>query len=243
MAQSQKHLLTQSATNPAMSARAKYEQGVLPTLLEVRVGSPGQIKGITLQSQSLKNFAETAKGSIKEIGSTHWRVMDDHTLTEAAKLVRSATNAEQKIKLARQQFGRLAEGALDQITRLQKELKSTTKPPASVGDALVDGELRALIRAEKDASKQLAMVRSDPAMLGAAARAPAALSGLAADVHANIQTEHMKASDPETYEIYEDLQAAFNCADQALRAIEGQATALIDFDTARELGARQVINI
>lgn len=241
MATSAKHLL--QSPNPVIAARQKYDQGVLPTLLEIKVGAPSQIKGITLPAQSLKNFAETAKGTIREIGSTHWRVMDDHTLTEGAKLVRSATHAEQKIKLAREQFARIADNAADKIKGLEKELKTTLKPPTSAGEAMIDAELRALIRAESDVSKQLAMVRTDPAFRAATARAPAALSGLKSDIHDSIQAEHMKATDPETFEIYEDLQAAFNSANQALKAIEDQAKELIDFDTARELGSKQVINI
>lgn len=240
MAQSQKHLLNQSAPNPVMTARAKYEHGILPTMLEVRVGTPGRIKGLTLQSQSLKTFAESAKGAIKEIGGAHWRIHDDATLNEAAKLVRSAAHAETKIKLARQQFGRLADGAAERINALQKELRSALKPPASMGEALIDSELRAMIRAEPDASKQMAMIRTDPAMRAAAARAPAISSGLNAEVHASIQDDYMKATDPETYEIFEDLKVAFNSANQALKAIEDQATELIDFQTARELDGKRV---
>lgn len=241
MATSAKHLLQNP--NPVIAARQKYEQGVLPTLLEMKVGTPSQIKGITLPAQSLKNYAETAKSAIKSIGDTHWRVMEDHTLTEGAKLVRSATHAEQKIKLAREQFARIADNAADKIKSLEKELKTTLKPPTSAGEAMIDAELRALIRAEQDVSKQLAMVRSDPAMRAAAARAPSALSGLKSEIHDSIQLEHMQASDPETFEIYEDLQSAFKSASTALKAIEDQAKELIDFDTARELGSKQVINL
>lgn len=242
MATSQKHLLQPTvARNPVLAARQKYDQGTLPTLLEIRAGSPGMLKAISAEAAALKSFAERAKNTITSIGSVHFRAMDDISLTEGARLLRSAEHAETRIKDARKEFGRVAEKAIDRLKSMNNELKTAVRPPSNVGEALIDSELRALIRAEPDAAKQLSMIRTNPDMRAAAARAPAVSSGLHAGVHASIQDEQMQAVLPELHEEFTDLKAAFETANTAISAIEKQAAELIDFQTAQELAGRKFV--
>lgn len=233
----QEHLLND--TNPMRQAREKFERSTLPTMLELKAGLPGQIAGITADAQSLKSYAESMKATIKSIGETHFRVFGDHTLTDAAKLVRSAGHAESRLKASKERFWQLAEQAEDTAQRLKAELQGALRPPTTAGEAQIDSELRAWAK-QQDAVKLAALVRNDPALRAAIARAPAVLSGVSAEVYQAAQQEHMRATYPDTFEKFEDLKAAIQSANTALTSAEQLAGELIDFQTAKELDSRKV---
>ncbi|MCC7414281.1 MAG: hypothetical protein IT495_21890, partial [Gammaproteobacteria bacterium] len=131
-----------------MKARTDFERQTLPTLLELRVGNPAEVRGLTAEAISLKAFCETAKATIKAIGEVHFRVHDDPTLNDASKLVRSAGHARQKIKDARQTFGERMDAALPRFGRLSGAVRSHLAPPANAGEAGVDAELRTWLRTQ-----------------------------------------------------------------------------------------------
>ncbi|MDO8908999.1 MAG: hypothetical protein Q7W55_10950 [Pseudohongiella sp.] len=228
-----------NGSNPLRKAKDDFELSITPTKLEAKAGFPSMIEGLTTEAQSLKRFAESTKDLMKTIGDTHFRVHADLTLTDGAKLVRSANHAEGKIKAARDEFMRMADQTGETLTRLSAEMKTAINPPTSMGEALVEQELRAWAKQQEVGTLAL-RAREDPALLAAIARAPAVLSGIDPQTHATLQAEQMKALFPDVYARAQDLKQAFDTANQALGSVESVAKGLIDFDTARELDSRKV---
>lgn len=226
------------ASNRLAEQRQKFDLRMVPTILEMRVGSPESIEGLSQEARQLKLAAARAKETIRSIGDAHFRIFDDPNLNDAQRLVRSAGYATAGIKRAREETGRLLDAGADLYRKLEEQAQRILTPTTSPGQAAVDAELRAWLRSQPTADVP-GLVRKDMQLLAAAARAPAILSGLAADVHKTIQSDYVRSVDPDLAAQREDLAAAIEAGMKSLDAIEGSAKTLIDFETAAQYEGRR----
>src|SRR5690606_21943783 len=108
------------------------------------------------------------------------------------------------------------------------------KPPASVGEAQVDAEVRAMLRAEKDPQKAAALAMVHPR---AVATAPAEVAGLKPDgatYRAAVQA-HLRAAIPDVMAEADEVSAAMDQFVRADRAVVDLSKSIIDFDLAANL--------
>jgi len=205
-----------------------------PNTTDVRYGWASQVEGRTNVARNLKAFSSVAATAAQEIGSNFFRIQEDRTLNDAQQLTRAAKLATTRIKSVKAEFEARMAPAVQEAGRLKRSLDSKLAAPDRSGDALIDGELRQLLRNMKSADR-LQAVRTDPALRAAAARAPAALSGLAGDVHKSIRDEYLQEVAPDEFADYTDLMQAVNAAATAAGQLQEDAASLIDFKTAEAL--------
>lgn len=223
---------------PTRKQRDDFDIRTGPTLLEMMVGLPREVQGLTEEARNLKAFAETAKGTIRQIGERHFSVMGDPSLTDGARLIRSANHAKTLIQRARSDFGERMRRAEVLHEQLKAKIDAAMKPPAGAGDAAVDSDLRAWARGMPSA-ELIENVRGDLRVMAAIVRAPSVLSGVSDELHQKFQHEYAHAVLPNEAAQYDDLRQAITTALTAVKAIETEAGALIDFDTAASLEGRQ----
>lgn len=235
------------------TARDRFEGRQAPTLKQARyLGVPedydgnGQAirkaKGLTDRSANLLRIAQNAMGQASVIGTNILRVWDDPNLMETAKVTRTASLAKSAIDNITREYNPLVESAFEDLKSLRRAVAKTWEPPASAGQAAIDSELRGLLRGMKD-GERLAAVRSDPALMAAAARAPGVLSGLTDDFHKTIRHEYASRIDSEAVAKADDLEAAILTAEGALQALAEDMRGLTDFETAENLKAKSSADI
>lgn len=225
-------------TQGMAAQRHKFDSRMTPTLLELRLGSPESIEGLTPEALGLKSVATRAKQTLRSLGETHFRVFDDPTLNDSQRLVRSAGHARALIKRSREEAADLLKAGATRHRQMEEQAQRILAPTASPGQAAIDTELRAWLRT-RPAGDIPGLVRKDPQLLAAAARAPAVLSGLAPDVHKTIQGDYLRSVDPDLAAQRDDLAAGVNAALKALDTIENTAKELIDFETAEKIEGRR----
>lgn len=205
-----------------------------PSTVDVRYGWASQIEGRTNAARNLKSFTSLASQAARDIGANHFRIAEDRSLTDTQQLMRSGKLATTRIKSVRAEFEARMAPAAQEAARLKRSLDAKLTAPDRSGDALIDGELRQLLRS-MNGDARLQAVRSDPALRAAAARAPAALSGLAADVHKAIRDHFLREVAPDEFADYSDLLQAVDSAAKAAQQLENDAASLIDFQTVEAL--------
>lgn len=220
----------------------RWEQGLVPTLLEMKVGSPQSFEGITPEARQLKGFAMGLKNTINDVGTVFFRAYADGTMNDSSKLDRSATFANKKIEDARKQFATLVSNTTPTIDRLNESFRLALKPPTTAGEASIDSELRAWVKG-LDPAKVAGELRANPAALAAVARAPSVLSGLNKDLHAELTKEHLAVVMPSEFNQHEELVSLIRGANQALSTLEEESKKLIDFESASKIGARKFVEL
>lgn len=221
--------------NMLRQQRDAFDLRMTPTLLEKKVGSPGYVEGRTLFAQQAKSFAEGMKGVLRTTADTHWRVQGDMTLTDAARLVRSANVWKKELEQRQQGFNRLRSDAEELFGRLRKRREAAVEPPSHAGKAAIDAELRAHYRTLPIA-KQIE-AQKNPVMRAALARAPAEVTGLPEETHAQLQHDHWSAVEPNEAADYGDALIAFDAAVAAMEFLDETAKELVDFKTAAKFEA------
>ena len=206
-----------------------FSSRILPTHRKIAFGMTEQVRGLTPEAVTLKVYADRANQAWGDIYATHERRMADLTMTEFGRLKSSAEFARGKLNEADRNIASALENAEASLGVLRSRLDSALRP-ADPAQAILDGELRAHLRT-LPADKVLGVVRADPAMRKAAASAPAALSGLAAEAHESIRSEHLRAVMPEESDQYQDLLEAVNAAGTAIQSLSTYSRELIDFDS------------
>lgn len=195
------------------------------------------VKGLTNRSASLQRICENAMAQFTFVGSNMVKVWNDPLLNDATKVVRTAALAKASIGKIKAECDSNMMDALSEYESMAAKMAKTWEPPASAGQAAIDGELRALLRGMND-NERLAAVRKDPALMAAAARAPAVLSGLAGDVHKTIRHEYAAKIDPDLVAQADDLKAAIFAAENALQALNEDLGSLTDMESAQTLESK-----
>lgn len=215
-----------SAVRPFRDMSAR----LLPTHRRLAFGQTDRIRGLTPEAQSLKLYADRASAAWADIYRTHERRMGDEGQTPFARLKSSAEFARGKLKA-------LDTHATDALARAEAELGILRRrldaalTPTDAAQTILDAELRTHLRSLPPA-EVLGAIRADPALRRAAATAPAALSGIAPDVHASLRSEHLQAVMPEEAAKYQDLVEAVDAAGTAMESLSKYSRELIDFESA-----------
>lgn len=209
----------------------------VPTVQALKFGHTAALAKLTPEAIGLAMIADEARDTWRSIHDTHWAHMGDATRTEQGRLVGSAKHARGHLS----KIDAKAKAALDtaerELARLRGFMDSALKPSNDPGQIAIDAEVRAMLRAEKDATKQLELIKEYPR---AVATAPRSLSGAAESVWESARTAHLRATVPEQVEQYTDLLAAVDALSTATTALEKEARGLIDFDAADALEAQAV---
>jgi hypothetical protein len=232
----------QALPNSMKNTLDKWEIGLVPSLLEMKVGSPGQYEGLTMQAKALKSFSDSMKNTIQDVGIVYFRAQADHTLTDGGKLNRSASYASKQIETARKRFQNLAADTMPALERYQEQFKQATKPPATAGEASIDAEIREWVR-KQNVAEVAGLIRQNRDVMAAVVRAPAMLAGLNEDLHNEIKREYIAAVMPREAQEFEELSNLVRSANQALTTLEDESKKLIDFESAKKIEALKVVDL
>lgn len=208
---------------------AHNDNRLTPTIRKMAFGDTERIQGLTPESLSLKIYADRANTAWGEIHDTHQRRMKDLTATEFGRLKSSADFAKGKMTALGNAVTEAAARARAEADRIRAKMDAELRP-RDPAQTLLDGELRAYLRS-LPTERVIGAARSDPALLRAAVTAPAALSGIQADVHKTLQSEHLAAVMPEDVAKYADLSEAIEAGGTAINSLVKWSHDLIDFAT------------
>ena len=215
----------------------KSSEGMTPGVLKLRFGlvdiADVQREPRTGASKQAAKVATDAMRAWTDIHSAHWSSMADATVDKRAAFLRSAQFAKKQLARINADYDAALTDIEEKAAYLQTVLGNARKPPTSPGDAAIDAEVRALVRAQPDAAKALSIAHAYPR---AFATAPASVSGLSDDAHAALVREHLQAVEPDALADQDDLRGALTQITTAQSELSKQTNALIDFDTADKMG-------
>lgn len=218
--------------------RAKYMESskrMVPGMLRLRFGVD-EIRDEdeprvprTHASQLVASLAKDAMQAWEDIHTAHWSSVADTSTDKRAAYLRSAQFAKKQL----QRIDADHSHALDEIEEKSKHLATVLgnarKPPSNVGDAMIDAEVRAMIRAAKDPIEANAIASAHPR---AVASAPPVASGLGDDTHGKYVRQYLQQVEPDNLADQDDLRAALGQLAKATTELKKEANALIDFDAA-----------
>lgn len=215
---------------PAYAAtKARLEGRMLPTTMRLRFGATDYLSKNGAHAQRLAGWADQAQETYRELFDTHWKVMADSTLPDAGRLVRSAKHANKRIGTLQTAYDAALSAATGTLDNLSDRIHSTLKPPSNAGDLAQDSEIRAILRAETDPRKQMALARKFPR---AVATMPAELSGVGEEGHTALTRDYLQATIPEVVAEFTETKAAVDAAQQAHKELTQGTREFIDFDRA-----------
>lgn len=222
------------------SLRTAYQKSarrLSPTLQKLRFGNTAALSKLTREAERLATVADNAQSAWEAIHDIHWRSQADQTATEGGRLVRSATHAKLRIGTITANHNEALNAAEAKLAQLKRTIDKALTPPATAGEAMLDSEARAMIRAATDPSTAAAIARANPR---AVATAPASLAGVAPHLRDSILSEYLQSTVPEESAQYSDLLAAVRSAGEAAASLDTETRHLIDFTLADRLESRKV---
>lgn len=220
-----KRLLPQYA-----ATKARLEGQMLPTTMRLRFGATDYLSKDGAHAQQLANWADQAQATYRDLFDSHWNCMADSTLPDAGRLVRSAKYADKRIGSLQAAYDSALSAATSTQDRLAQRIDSTLKPPTHAGELAQDSEIRAILRAETNSTKQMALARKFPR---AVATMPAELSGVGEEGHRALTRDYLQATVPEVVAEFTEISAAVESAKTAHKALLQGTREFIDFDRAK----------
>lgn len=216
---------------PAYAAtKARLESRMLNTTMRLRFGNTEGLSKNGAHAQQLAGWADQAQQTYRELFDTHWACMADSTMTDAGRLVRSAKHANKRIGTLDAAYAAAKASAEGTRERLCDRIESKLKPPSNAGDLAQDAEIRAILRAEKNNTKQMALARKFPR---AVATMPAELSGVGEEGYRILTREYLDATIPEVVAEFTEINAALESAQAAHKELVQGTREFIDFDRAK----------
>lgn len=183
------------------------------------------------------NAHQEACTAWREIYGRHGRLMAREDMLPAARLSASADLNSKRAQQARERLQAAMVENADLAAAARKRLANATAAPASPGAAAIDAEVRAWLRGmssdERLAALQAARESGDATILRAVSSAPAPLSGLAPEVHAQYRQTYAELVAPE--------EAATVAAHTEAVEILRQAAGELDWHVG-QLGFDQVLD-
>lgn len=182
-------------------------------------------------AKHLVAHAEACQRTWLNIHDSHYRSLADRSVDANTAFLRSAKAARQQLKERDAEAHRLLDNVGEKLAHLDTVKANALKPPTSVGEAMVDAEMRAMIRAEKDPNKAAALAAAHPR---AVATAPAAAVGLADDdsLYTRMRDTHLRTVVPDVMAEWDEVRDSLDQFTRATAGLDGYARDLIDFDLA-----------
>ena len=230
---------------PAAAQRAYDASDLSDTALRLKFGpqlrlddeeNPYGTPPTTALGQQMVSYANKCKRTWEQVREAHFRSLADKSVDHNTAFLRSAKSAKAKLSdLEAEAQGLMAQ--LDARTQHLATMQANAlKPPASVGEATVDAEVRALMRAAKDPRDAAALAAVYPR---AVATAPAEVVGLKADdaTYRAAVDSHLRAAIPEVMAETDEVRAALDQFMRADKAVVELSRSIIDFDLADNLAS------
>lgn len=193
-----------------------------------------RLTGASPLGKRLVDHAKKAERTWLAVREAHFRSLGDRSVDPTQAFLRSARNAKRQLKDMSMDFDSLMDDVEDEGTRLTQLKAAALKPPANIGEAMVDSEVRALIRAESDPSRQAELARAHPR---AVATAPALAAGVADSLRDSIADAYLRATVPDVMAQSDDLAVSVEMFGRASAALDKETKGIIDFALADSLQA------
>lgn len=169
-----------------------------------------------------------------DIYQTHARLMADGTKTSLARQEASAAHARRVMKEALDSANGMIGEYATLMDKASADVRRATAPPTSMGEAMIDSELRAYVRGlpsdERVKVTRQAAAENDWTLLRAVASAPALLSGLEPELHQQRFAEYAKRVAPKAFGDMETARAGVEALTKATQELQWHANHLIDFE-------------
>lgn len=224
-------------------AYEKSSRGMAPTVLRLAFGltnamaddeGAADFSPATATGQRAKLLAESAMRAWEGIHHTHWSSMADGTTDKRAAFLRSAQHAKGVLKRIDGEFEALMREFDGKTAHLATVLGNASKAPTSVGDAMIDSELRAAIRAESNPVKAMELARTNPRAIATMPPAQAALL-VGADGYRQLADTYLRSVAPDAVAERDEVMRAMDVATTAATELERRTNEMIDFAAANEM--------
>lgn len=222
-----------SLPNEVRPAYMKSHQKMTPKMLALRFGveelreEPRVPR--TTASQQAERYAKQAMQGWQDIHMAHWSSVADQTADKRSAYLRSAQFAKKQLQRLESEHNDVLDAIEEKSKHLATVLGNARKPPSNVGDAMIDAEVRAMIRATTDVAKANAIAAAHPR---AVASAPPVASGMGEDVHKRYVRQYLQQVEPEALADNDDLSEALTQITAAHTELTKETRALIDFEAA-----------
>lgn len=193
-----------------------------------------RLTGASPLGKRLVDHAKKAERTWLQVREAHFRSLGDRSVDPTHAFLRSARAAKRQLKDMGMDFDSLMDDVEEEGARLAQLKAAALKPPATIGEAMVDSEVRALIRAEPDASRQAELARAHPR---AVATAPALAAGVADSLRDSIADAYLRATVPDVMAQSDDLAVSVEMFGRASSALDKETKGIIDFALADSLQA------
>lgn len=235
-----------TAALPA-EVRGAYQEscrGMAPSVLRLSFGltdaladdeAATEFTPATPLGEEAKRLGEESIKAWESIHRAHWGSMADATTDKRAAFLRSATHAKTVLQDVEGRYEGLMRQFDQKTAHLATVLNNACKAPTSVGDAMIDSELRAAIRAEKDPHKAIAMARTNPRAIATMPAEQAALL-VTASGYNELRELHLSATVPEAVRERNEVVRALAIVNKATSELSRRANKMIDFRAAAEMG-------
>jgi hypothetical protein len=219
--------------------RAKYLESakhMTPGVLRMRFGldDPMAEEPRVPRTEASRQVAKVASDALKawqDIHQAHWSSVADPTADKRAAFLRSAQFAKGRLQHISRAHDEALEALTEKAQHLVTVLGNARKPPSGHGDALIDAEVRAMIRAEPNPAKAMQIASAHPrAVASLPAGIGAALVG--EEGYTAMVRAHLSSVEPDALADSDDLKAALKQLETATTALDKEARGLIDFDSA-----------
>ena len=169
------------------------------------------------------------------IHNAHWSSMADPTTDKRAAFLRSAQHAKSVLQKVDADYAAALDAIEQRSEHVAKVLEGARRPPTGHGDALIDAETRAAIRATVKPDEIAALVAANPR---AVATLPDGLAhALVGETHARHAVRaHLQAVEPAAYAESKELRRAMKVAEMAHGELNKRARKMIDFRAAEAMG-------
>lgn len=230
---------------PAAAQRAFDASDLAPTALRLKFGprmrfdvgdndDPYAPPPKTELGRRLAEHAERCLNTWLQIREAHFRSLADKSVDSTAAFLRSARSAKAKLQDVDSGSRALFDDLDYRTKHLATQRANLLKPPATVGEAQVDAEVRAMIRAEPDPTKAAALAKAHPR---AVATAPAVALGMDPDspLYQGAIRDYLAEAAPELVAEMDELHDAIDQFTRADQAVVELSRSIIDFDLADRL--------
>ncbi|MCO5106653.1 MAG: hypothetical protein M9907_06195 [Burkholderiaceae bacterium] len=208
------------------------------TVVGLRFGNTAELRKSTDEARRLADLADQARLTARKNLDFAKRARADVTLSDGDRMIREANFMKSGLQGLDGAFNRALEAATERAAALKAQLDEAAAPPSHIGKALVQAELRGRFAALDEQGRGQAL--RDPAVLAAVVAAPAIVSDLASGRWGELRREYWSKVAPDVLAQADDLQAAVDSAEQAVKSATAEAHDLVDFEAAEMLASRKV---
>lgn len=195
---------------------------------------PGLFEPQTEIGRAARKLAMDAMHGWEGIHQAHWSSMADATVDKRAAFLRSAQHAKAAISRIDAAHDELVDRITDKAKHLATVLGNASKPPTGVGDAQIDAEVRAMIRAAADPAKAMAIAAAHPRAIATLPEGIAAALVGESGFNA-LRRSYLSTVAPDAWAESLETQRALAVISKAQTELTKRTRKMIDFSTADQM--------